>query len=180
MHEQDKKVKLTRTDIVQQHTHDQLVECLRNFIGLCALAIFSVLFTGYLFSNWSEMLWIVRIMQAVICAFSWLITVLLGYITVQNAIRLLYLRQGKYTLEIDRITLLECKTEEEYQPSPSGRGHGRTEIVTNQYVYFEKYGKVKSNRPLKNGQECYLLVVQTKKPHVRKFWECDDHEIKGI
>lgn len=179
MHEQDKKVKLTRTDIVQQHTHDQLVECLRNFIGLCALAIFSVLFTGYLFSNWSEMLWIVRIIQAVICAFSWLITVLLGYITVQNAIRLLYLRQGKYSIEIDRVRLLKLKTEEEYVHSPGSR-NGHTEIVTNQYVYFEKYGKVKSNRPLKNGQECYLLVVQTKKPHVRKFWECDDHEITGI
>ena len=46
--------------------------------------------------------------------------------------------------------------------------------------YFEKYGKVKSNRPLKNGQECYLLVVLTKKPYVRGFWECDIHEIKGV
>ena len=180
MHEQDKKVQLTRTDIVQQHTKDQMVECGKTAIGAVALMLFGVLFTAYILNNWGDLSIFNRIVQVPMCAILWALAAVVGYVLVQYAICWLYLHQGKYTMEIDRITLLECKTEEEYTPSRSGRGRGRTEIVTNQYVHFEKYGKVKSNRPLKNGQECYLLVVQTKKPHVRKFWECDIHEIQGV
>ena len=180
MHEQDKKVILKREDIVQQHTKDQMVECGKAAIGTVAMILFGILFTTYIINNWSEFTIFGCIIQVPLCAFVWVLTAMVGYVLVQYAICWLYLHQGKYTMEIDRITLLECKTEEEYHASPSGRGSGYTEIVTNQYVYFEKYGKVKSNRPLKNGQECYLLVVLTKKPHVLKFWECDDHEIKGV
>ena len=178
MHEQDKKVKLTRTDIVQQHKHDQLVECGKTAIGAVALILFGVLFTAYVVNNWGELSIFNRIVEVPMCAILWALAAVVCYVLVQLAIRLLYLHQGKCTIEIDRVTLLECKTEEEYHHTPGNR-RGRTEIVTNQYVHFEKYGKVKSNRPLYKGQECYLLVVLTKKTHVLKFWECDDHEITG-
>ena len=179
MHEQDKKVQLTRTDIVQQHTKDQMVECGKTAIGAVALILFGMLFTAYILNNWGDLSIFNRIVEVPMCVLLWALAAVVCYVLVQLAIRLLYLHQGKCTIEIDRVKLLECKTEEEYRHTPGSR-RGHTEIVTNQYVHFEKYGKVKSNRPLKNGQECYLLVVLTKKPHVLKFWECDDHEIKGV
>ena len=179
MHEQDKKVKLTRTDIVAQHQHDLLVELLKTIVAEVFFIAICVLITFNLINGWHDCTWFGRIALLLIVPLVWFIAALVANTIVQTAIRLMYMKQGKYTIEIDRITLLECKTEEEYVHSPGSR-NGHTEIVTNQYVYFEKYGKVKSNRPLKNGQECYLLVVQTKKPHVRKFWECDIHEIQGV
>ncbi len=177
--EQDRKVILKRGDIVLQHKKDQLTECGKTAVGAVAMLLFGGLFTSYLVNNWNDATILSRIVQVPMCVLIWALAVLVCYVFVQYGIRWLYLSKGKYVLEIDRVKLLECKTEEEYRRAPGSR-RGHTEIVTNQYVHFEKYGKVKANRPLKNGQECYLLVVLTKKPHVLKFWECDDHEIKGV
>ncbi|MBQ1232893.1 MAG: hypothetical protein IIX86_05110 [Clostridia bacterium] len=179
MHEQDKKVILTREGIVAQHQRDLLVELLKTIVAEGFLIALSVLVTFNLVNTWYECTWFVRIVLLLMVPLLWFIAVLVAITIVQTAIRLMYMKNGKYTIEIDRVGLLKLKTEEEYVHSPGSR-NGHTEIVTNQYVYFEKYGMVKSNRPLANGQECYLLVVQTKKPHVRGFWECDIHEITGI
>ena len=179
MYEQDKKVILTREDIVQQHQRDLLVELLKTIVSEVFFIAFCVLITFNLINGWHDCTWFGRIALLLIVPLVWFIAALVANTIVQTAIRLMYMKQGKYTIEVDRVGLLKLKTEEEYVHSPGSR-NGHTEIVTNQYVYFEKYGMVKSNRPLANGQECYLLVVLTKKPHVRGFWECDIHEIKGI
>ena len=179
MYEQDKKVILTREGIVAQHQRDLLIELLRTIVAEVFFIAISVLITFNLINGWHGHTWFWRIAFLLLVPLMWFIAVLVVNTIVQTAIRLIYMKKGKYTIEVDRVGLLKLKTEEEYVHSPGSR-NGHTEIVTNQYVYFEKYGKVKSNRPLKNGQECYLLVVQTKKPHVLKFWECDIHEITGI
>lgn len=179
MYEQDKKVILTREGIVAQHQRDLLVELLRTIVAEVFFIAISVLITFNLINGWHGHTWFWRIAFLLLVPLMWFIAVLVVNTIVQTAIRLMYMKQGKYAIEVDRVGLLKLKTEEEYVHSPGSR-NGHTEIVTNQYVYFEKYGMVKSNRPLANGQECYLLVVQTKKPHVRGFWECDIHEITGI
>lgn len=179
MYEQDKKVILTKSDVVQQSQRDLLLDLLKTIVGEAFFVGFCALITWFLVNNWQDHTWFVRISLILIAAFLWAVAVMVAIATVQHAIRLLCLHKGKYAIEIDRVGLLKLKTEEEYHASRSGRG-GYTEIVTNQYVYFEKYGMVKSGRPLSNGQECYLLIVLTKKPHVIKFWECDIHEIQGV
>ena len=179
MYEQDKKVILTCEGIVAQHQHDLLIELLKTIVAECFFIAFCVLVTWSTVAKWHSRIWLGSAVMILLTVLFWFVAVLVANTIVQTAIRLMYMKQGKYTIEVDRVGLLKLKTEEEYVHSPGSR-NGHTEIVTNQYVYFEKYGMVKSNRPLANGQECYLLVVQTKKPHVRGFWECDIHEIKGV
>lgn len=179
MYEQDKKVILTREDIVVQHKNDLIVALLKNAVSEGVFVAICALITHNLITGWHSRTLFARIVLLVMTPLVWFIAALVANTIVQTAIRLRCMNRGKYTIEIDRVNLLELKTEEEFRESRSRRG-GHTEIVTNQYVYFEKYGKIKSDRPLQNGQECYLLVVQTKKPHVLKFWECDIHEIKNI
>ncbi len=178
MNQNDRKVILTRTDIVQQHKRDQLSECLQILVGTGIFVLLEALALWITLTNWYDFHWLICVGSVLMIGFFGVMAVLLAIETGKSGIRLWCLHSGNYAIEIDRVRLLECKTEEEYKVSRNGNGH--TEIVTNQYVYFEKYGKVKSNRPLANGQECYLLVVLTKKPHVRGFWECDIHEIKGV
>ncbi|MBO7296184.1 MAG: hypothetical protein J6V39_02905 [Clostridia bacterium] len=179
MYEQDKKVILTREDIVAQHQRDLLVELLKTIVAECFFIAFCVLVTWSTVAKWHSRIWLGSAVMILLTVLFWFVAVLVANTIIQTAIRLMYMKQGKYTIEVDRVGLLKLKTEEEYVHSPGSR-NGHTEIVTNQYVYFEKYGMVKSNRPLANGQECYLLVVLTKKPYVRGFWECDIHEIKGV
>ena len=179
MYEQDKKVILTREGIVAQHQKDLLVELLKTIVAEVFFIAFCALLTWSTVAKWHSRIWLGSAVMILLTVLFWFVAVLVANTIIQTAIRLMYMKQGKYTIEVDRVGLLKLKTEEEYVHSPGSR-NGHTEIVTNQYVYFEKYGMVKSNRPLANGQECYLLVVQTKKPHVRGFWECDIHEITGI
>jgi len=178
MNEQDKKVVLKKQEIVQQHKRDLLVDLGKMVIAEVFFIAFCVLVTYTMISGWYDHGWLYNVAIVPASALLWAIAVLVGMALVQQAVRLSCLHSGKYAIEIDRVSLLELKTEEEYHASRSGRG-GHTEIVTNQYVYFEKYGKVKSNRSLANGQECYLLVVLAKKPNILAFWECDEYEIKG-
>ena len=179
MYEQDKKVILTREDIVAQYQRDLLVELLKTIVAQGFFIAFCVLVTWSTVAKWHSRIWLGSAVMILLTVLFWFVAVLVANTIIQTAIRLMYMKQGKYTIEVDRVGLLKLKTEVEYVHAPGSR-NGHTEIVTNQYVYFEKYGMVKSNRPLANGQECYLLVVLTKKPHVRGFWECDIHEIKGI
>ena len=179
MYEQDKKVILTREGIVAQHQRDLLVELLKTIVAEVFFIAFCALLTWSTVAKWHSRIWLGSAVMILLTVLFWFVAVLVANTIIQTAIRLMYMKKGKYTIEVDRVGLLKLKTEEEYVHAPGSR-NGHTEIVTNQYVYFEKYGMVKSNRPLANGQECYLLVVLTKKPYVRGFWECDIHEIKGV
>ena len=176
MNEQDKKVVLKKQEIVQQHKRDLLVDLGKMVIAEVFFIAFCVLVTYTMISGWYDHGWLYNVAIVPASVLLWAIAVLVGMALVQQAVRLSCLHSGKYAIEIDRVSLLELKTEEEYHASRSGRG-GRTEIVTNQYVYFEKFGKVKSNRSLANGQECYLLVVLTKKPRIIAVYDTDKYEI---
>ena len=82
----------------------------------------------------------------------------------------------RYTLELDRIELLELKTEAEWVPNPHGKGFHR-EYVTNQYAYFAKHGKFKTEQTLSQGEECYVFVALTKKPRIICVYQADEYLI---
>lgn len=182
MNQDDRKVILTREDIVYQHKRDQLSECLQILVGTGIFVLLEAMTVWITLANWYDFHWLICVGSVLAIGFFAVMAVLLAIVTVNRGLRLWCLHSGNYTIEVDRVGLLELKTEEEVHASRSLGGNAivRRVIVTNQYVYFEKYGKVKSNRPLANGQECYLLVVLTKKPQVLKFWECDIHKIEGV
>ena len=82
----------------------------------------------------------------------------------------------RYTLELDRVELLELKTEVEWVPNTLRKGYHR-EYVTNQYAYFAKHGKYKTKQTLSQGEECYVFVALTKKPQIVAIYQTDEYVI---
>ena len=82
----------------------------------------------------------------------------------------------RYTLELDRVELLELKTEIEWVPNTLSKGYHR-EYVTNQYAYFAKHGKYKTKQTLSQGEECYVFVALTKKPQIVAIYQTDEYLI---
>ena len=77
---------------------------------------------------------------------------------------------------LDRVELLELKTEVEWVHNTLGRGRHR-EYVTNQYAYFAKYGKCKTKQKLEQGEECYVFVALTKEPRIICVYQADEYVI---
>lgn len=83
----------------------------------------------------------------------------------------------RFTLELDRVELLELKTEVEWVHNTLGKGRHR-EYVTNQYAYFAKYGKFKTKQTLAQGEECYVFVALTKEPRIICVYQADEYVIR--
>ena len=113
MYEQDKKVILTREGIVAQHQKDLLVELLKTIVAECFFIAICVLITFNLINGWHDCTWFGRIALLLIVPLVWFIAALVANTIVQTAIRLMYMKQGKYTIEVDRVGLLKLKTAEE-------------------------------------------------------------------
>ena len=177
MHKENEKTTLWREQIVQENMKKQLIG--GGMIGLAALILsgFVTLLTWGLCSAMSGEGPFVIVWAIVMLVLLWGVVILLligAGALLRDGI---YILQGKYVIEVDAVDLLELKSEYEQRRNVIGRGYHRV-LVTNQYVHFAKYGRLKSTRTLHQGQECYLLVVLAKKPKILAFWECDEYEIK--
>ena len=178
MHKENEKTTLWREQIVQENMKKQLIG--GGIIGLAALILsgFVALLTWGLCSSMSGEGPFVIVWAIVMLVLLWGIVILL-FIGAGALLRDgIYILQGKYVIEVDAVDLLELKSEYEHRRNVFSKGYHRV-LVTNQYVHFAKYGKFKSKRELRQDQECYLLVILTKKPQILEFWECDEYEIKG-
>lgn len=178
MYQENRKTQLWREQIVQENMKKQLIG--GGIIGLAALILsgFVALLTWGLCSSMSGSGPFVIIWSIVMLSLLWGVVILLligAGALLRDGI---YILQGKYVIEVDSVDLLELKSEYEQRRNVFNRGYHRV-LVTNQYVHFAKYGKFKSKRELRQDQECYLLVILTKKPQILEFWECDQYEIKG-
>ena len=178
MRKEDEKITLWREQIVQKNMKKLLLGGGAIVLAALILSGFLALFTWGLCSLAGNNLFAV-IFAVVMLVLLWggvvLALIGAGILLCQG----IYILQGKYVLEVDTVDLLELKSEYELRRNPISRGYRRV-LVTNQYVHFAKYGKFKSDRTLHQGQECYLLVVLTKKPCILEFWECEEYEIKNM
>ena len=178
MFEENRKIQLTREEIVQKKMRSLLAfGAVLTIVGIFLGAMVAALTFGVA-RELGEYRLIIQILMIAVFVMLWFTVAAILAIAAMNLYQALCLLQGKYAIETDKIALLELKTETEYRRNVLGKGYHKVR-VTNQYVHFETYGKVQSDRHLSQGEECYLLVVQTKKPHVLEFWECNEYEIKG-
>ena len=110
---------------------------------------------------------------ALVCLCAW---TLVMYIMCKDLGEHIAILTDRYTLELDRVELLELKTEVELVPNTLGKGFHR-EHVTNQYAYFAKHGKCKTKQSLEQGEECYVFVALTKKPRIIRVYQADEYVI---
>lgn len=178
MYDDNRKMQLWREEIVQKNTRDLFARgAVFSIISLFWGALVGLITWGLCdnFASQGLLLKIIGILMLIALGGSVLLMLMIAITLLYQGICMLL---GKYTIEVDKVALLELKSEYEMRRSPFGKSYHRV-LVTNQYIHFAKYGTLKSKRELRQDQECYLLVLLTKKPRILEFWECDQYEIKG-
>ena len=180
MYEKEEKRRVKRRDEVIQN---QKQMALSNVVFTVVILLFSYLIfvpfgIGSIYmaiaeSNGFIALILLFSVFALICFASCIIpTVVLSKDLGQN----LAILTDRYTLELDRVELLELKTEAEWVPNTLSKGYHR-EYVTNQYAYFAKLGKLKTSQKLHQDEECYVFVALTKKPQIVAIYQADEYLI---
>lgn len=178
MYREDQKTQLNRHEIAQKNMRDMLIRGgIISFVGLILIG-FSALLTWVMGDNWGGTGRLLEILGVLMILILWVAVIAIMVAGIMTFVQGILILQGKYAIEVDTVERLELKSEYELRRNPIGRGHHRV-LVTNQYIYFAKYGKLKSKRVLRQGQECYLFVLLTKKPSILEFWECEEYEFKG-
>lgn len=180
MYEKEEKRKVKqRAEVIKDHKHIALLNVVQTVVILAVLYAMLLsfgigcIFMATLESNGFIVLILLFASFALICFAGCVVaTVSLGKDFGQNLAILL----DRYTLELDRIELLELKTEAEWVPNALRRGWHRT-YVTNQYAYFAKHGKFKTRQTLSQGEEYYVFVALTKKPHIVCVYQADEYLI---
>ena len=180
MYEKEEKRRVKRRDEVIQN---QKQMALSNVVFTVVILLFIYLIfvsfgIGSIYmaiaeSNGFIVLILLSSFFALICFATCVIpTVSLGKDLGQN----LAILTDRYTLELDRVELLELKTEVEWVHNTLRKGYHR-EYVTNQYAYFAKHGKYKTKQTLSQGEECYVFVALTKKPQIVAIYQADEYLI---
>ena len=178
MYKENEKTTLWREEIVQKNKRDLFARGAIFSIISLLLGVIVGLFTWGLCDNFAGQGPLLIIPAILMLIALWGLVLFMLVLAITLLYQGICMLLGKYTIEVDKVALLELKSEYEQRRNPIGRGYHRV-LVTNQYVHFAKYGKLKSKRELRQDQECYLLVLLTKKPQILEFWECDQYEIKG-
>ena len=180
MYEKEEKRRVKRRDeVIQNHKQMALSNVVFTVVILLFIYLIFVPFgIGSIYmaiaeSNGFIALILLFSVFALICFASCIIpTVVLSKDLGQN----LAILTDRYTLELDRVELLELKTEVEWVHSRLGKGYHR-EYVTNQYAYFAKHGKYKTKQTLSQDEECYVFVALTKKPRIICVYQADEYLI---
>jgi hypothetical protein len=102
------------------------------------------------------------------------------YIAIQANLPLLCLLTGKYTIEVDRVGRIELRSEKNHRYSRSMIAYlNKPDYVTYQYVCFERYGEIRTdkNAEFAQGAEYYVLVALTKTPKIIDYRSCEQYEL---
>lgn len=180
MKEKDSKVKLQRTQIIENEKRLQLSNGIILVLFSLGELAFSAIWTIIIAFNASEIPPIFWVIVILISLLFWGTGAILAFLAIQANLALLYLLTGKYTLEIDRVQRIELRSEKNrtYYSSLIGK-LSKPDYITYQYVDFAKSGTYKTDpqQAFAQDQEFYVLVVPTKKPTILHLWACNEYEL---
>ena len=178
--EESRKIPLNRGELIQNEQRRLLSEGML-FIAMAAIVTaFAAIWTGItavIYTDTPFVFWLFILALAIAL---WGFAAYVVYIAIQANLPLLCLLSGKYTIEVDRIARMELRSEKNHRYSRSLIDHlNKPDYITYQYVYFERYGEIKTdkNAEFAQGAEYYVLVALTKTPKIIDYRSCEQYEL---
>lgn len=178
--EESRKIPLNRGELIQNEQRRLLSEGML-FIAMAAIVTaFAAIWTGItavIYTDTPFVFWLFILALAIAL---WGFAAYVVYIAIQANLPLLCLLSGKYTIEVDRIARMELRSEKNHRYSRSLIAHlNKPDYITYQYVYFERYGEIKTdkNAEFAQGAEYYVLVALTKTPKIIDYRSCEQYEL---
>ncbi len=166
---ESRKIPLRRTEYIKSEQH----ELLSSGALLVAIAVIITVFaaiwtalTAMVYTDTPLVFWLILLALAIAL---WGFAAYTVYIAIKANLPLLCLMTGKYTIEVDRIARIELRSEKNHRYSRSLIAYlNKPDYITYQYVYFERYGEIKTDPKAEfaQGDEYYVLVALTKTPTI--------------
>ena len=170
MYEKDtRKIPLRRAEYVKQEQRNLLSSGALLLAIAVIIAVFAAIWTGItavIYTDTPLVFWLIILVLAIAL---WGFAAYLVYLAIKANLPLLCLLTGKYTIEVDRIARMELRSEKNHRYSRSLIAYlNKPDYVTYQYVCFERYGEIRTdkNAEFAQGAEYYVLVALTKNPKI--------------
>ena len=177
---QTHKIPLRRAEYVKQEKRLLFSQGMLFLAMAVIIAVFAAIWTGItaaIYTDTPLVFWLFILALAIAL---WGFAAYLVCIAIKANLPLLCLLSGKYTIEVDRIARMELRSEKNYRRSRSLIAHlNKPDYVTYQYVCFERYGEIRTdkNAEFAQGAEYYVLATLTKKPRIIDVYPLDKYEI---
>jgi hypothetical protein len=181
MYEKDtRKIPLRRAEYIKQEQRLLFSQGMLFLAMAVIIAVFAAIWTGItavIYTDTPLVFWLIILALAIAL---WGFAAYVVYIAIQANLPLLCLLTGKYTIEVDRIARMELRSEKNHRHSRSLIAYlNKPDYVTYQYVYFERYGEVQTdkNAEFAQGAEYYVLVALTKNPKIIDYRSREKYEL---
>ena len=181
MYEKDtRKIPLRRAEYVKQEQRNLLSSGALLLAIAVIIAVFAAIWTAItaiVYTDTPLVFWLILLALAIAL---WGFAAYVVYIAIQANLPLFCLLTGKYTIEVDRIARMELRSEKNYRHSSSLIAYlNKPDYVTYQYVCFERYGEVQTdkNAEFAQGAEYYVLVALTKNPKIIDYRSREKYEL---
>ena len=181
MYEKDtRKIPLRRAEYVKNEQRNLLSTGALLLAMAVIIAVFAAIWTAItamVYTDTPLVFWLILLALAIAL---WGFAAYVVYIAIQANLPLFCLLTGKYTIEVDRIARMELRSEKNHHHSRSLIAYlNKPDYVTYQYVYFERYGEVQTdkNAEFAQGAEYYVLVALTKKPKIIDYRSREKYEL---
>lgn len=177
---QTHKIPLRRAEYVKQEQRllfSQGMLFLAMAAIVTAFAAIWTAITAIVYTDAPLVFWLILLALAIAL---WGFAAYLVCFAIKANLPLLCLLSGKYTIEVDRIARMELRSEKNHRHSRSLIAYlNKPDYVTYQYVCFERYGEVQTdkNAEFAQGAEYYLLVALTKTPKIIAYRSREKYEL---
>lgn len=181
MYEKDtRKIPLRRAEYIKQEQRLLFSQGMLFLAMAVIIAVFAAIWTGItavIYTDTPLVFWLIILALAIAL---WGFAAYVVYIAIQANLPLFCLLTGKYTIEVDRVGRIELRSEKNHSYSRSLIAYlNKPDYVTYQYVYFERYGEITTdkNAEFAQGAEYYVLVALTKAPKIIDYRSCEQYEL---
>ena len=181
MHDQEsRKIPLNRAAYVKNEQRRLLSEGMLFLIMAAIITAFAAIWTvitAIVYTDTPLVFWLVLLALAIAL---WGFSACVIYIAIKTSLPLFCLLIGNYTIEVDRVGRIELRSEKNYRYSRSLIAYlSKPDYITYQYVYFERYGEIRTdkNAEFAQGAEYYVLVALTKNPEIIDYRPVEKYEL---
>ena len=177
---QTHKIPLRRAEYIKQEQRLLFSQGMLFLAMAVIIAVFAAIWTGItavIYTDTPLVFWLIILALAIAL---WGFAAYVVYIAIQANLPLFCLLTGKYTIEVDRVGRMELRSEKNHRYSHSLIAYlNKPDYVTYQYVYFERYGEIRTdkNAEFAQGAEYYVLVALTKTPNIIDYRSCEQYEL---
>ncbi len=175
-----RKIPLSRAEYIKNEQRLLLSQGMLYLAMAAIITAFAAIWTAVtavIYTDTPLVFWLFILALAIAL---WGFSAFIVYIAIKANLPLLCLLSGKYTIEVDRIARMELRSEKNYHHSRSLIAYlSKPDYITYQYVYFERYGEVQTdkNAEFAQGAEYYVLVALTKTPKIIAYRSREKYEL---